>query len=403
VNLSFPASLSLAAYAFYLATQAHALEIRGAATAWPPRLVDFPGAPIHDQIPRTNPDFSPPAAMFLGIGWPAHPTEWTRQMALISPVHFVYATHYPLGPAWRIAFLGTDGKQHATGIQSQVPIINKEGRTTDLLLCTLTAALPAESGVRPFPVLGLADEAACRGREMLVCGTLANAGKTRIDGFTTLTNDPGFDTTRFAYFDFHKASGKAGDCNYQGGDSGSPAFIMVGGRPVLIGTASGQDPMPRGVSRNYINFLPAYLTELDTLMEKQGYHVRRHDPAAATIDLTVSATGQLQPRRPGRVSFDTRNTSKEAAHNLALKLTFSTAPSVVAGSGWICEAASPLVWNCRRGGLASGTHASVTATWRTLADSQSLRISSVTCHDGGAPAALDTSLSLSRESTVPSP
>lgn len=93
-------------------------------------------------------------------------------MALISPVHFVYATHYPLGPDWRIAFVGSDGKQHATGIQSQAPIINKQGRTTNLLLCTLTAALPAESCVNPFPVFGLSDEAACRGKEMLVCGTL---------------------------------------------------------------------------------------------------------------------------------------------------------------------------------------------------------------------------------------
>lgn len=110
--------------------------------------------------------------------------------------------------------------------------------------------------------------------------------------------------------------------------------------------------MPRGVSRNYINFLPAYLTELDTLMEKQGYHVSRHNPAAATVDLTASANGTLHPKRPGNITLETRNTGKEPAHNLALKLTFSTAPSIVEGSGWICEAVSPLVWNCRRGGLA---------------------------------------------------
>jgi hypothetical protein len=375
------------------------LEIHGAGAAHPPRLVDFPGAPIHDQIPRINPDFSPPAALFLGIGWPAHPTDWTRQMALISPVHFVGATHYPLGSDWRIAFLCADGKQHSAGIQSQVPIINKQGQATDLMLCTLTAALPPESGVRPFSVFGLSDEAACRGEEILVCGTLVKTGKMKIGGFTTLTNDPGFDTTRFAYFDYHRGTAKAGDCNYQGGDSGSPAFIMVAGSPVLIGTASGQDPLPDGVSRNYINFLPAYLSELDLLMEKQGYHVRRHDPVAANIDLTVSATGPLQPMRAGNISFDIRNTSKEAAHNLALKLTFSTAPSIVEGSGWICEAASPLVWNCRRGGLSGGAQASVTATWKILPDSQSLEISSIKHHDGGAPAAIDTRLSLSRENT----
>lgn len=102
--------LSVAALALCLSTPADALEIRDASRDPAPRLVDFPGAPVYDQTPRTNPAFSPPADLFLGIGWPAHPTDWTRQMALISPVHFVYATHYRLGSDWRIAFLGKDGK-----------------------------------------------------------------------------------------------------------------------------------------------------------------------------------------------------------------------------------------------------------------------------------------------------
>lgn len=402
MSIFHPDSLSVAALALCLSSPAGALEIRDASRAPTPRLVDFPGAPIHEQTPRPNPDFSPPADLFLGIGWPAHPTDWTRQMALISPLHFVYATHYRLGPDWRIAFLGKDGRQHVRHIQSQVPIINKQGQTTDLLLCTLTAALPAESGVHPFSVLGLADEAACRGKEMLVCGTLVSAGKMKIDGFTTLTNDPGFDTTRFAYFDYHKASGKPGDCNYQGGDSGSPAFIMVGGRPVLVGTASGQDPLPRGISRNYINFIPAYLSELDLLMEKQGYHVIRHDPPATTIALTATHADPLHPKGPGTIRLETRNTGKEDAHNLALTLTFPVAPGTVTGNGWICEAMSPLVWNCRRGGLAGGALAAVTATWKTLPDSQVMKISSIKSHDGGGSARIETSLPLSRESTAPS-
>lgn len=397
MNLLFPGCLCIAAFACGYPAQALALEIRGAPAAKQPRLVDFPGAPVHHQTPRNNPDFSPPAALFAGIGWPAHPTNWTRQMALVSPIHFVCATHYPLGPDWRIAFLGTDGKQHSSGIQSQTPVVNRQGKTTDLLLCTLTAALPAESGILPFPVLGAGDETACRGREMLVCGTLVNAGKMKIDGFTTLTNDPGFDTTRFAYFDYHKTSGTPGDCNYQPGDSGSPAFIMINGRPVLIGTASGQDPLPGGISRNYINFIPAYLSELDALMEKQGYHVRRHEPPAATLALTAPPAGPLHPKSPGSIRFETRNTGKEDTHNLALTLTFPVAPSTVAGSGWICEARSPLVWNCRRGGLAGGARAEVTATWMPLPDTEVLNVSAITSCDGGGSARIGTSLPLSHE------
>ena len=160
---------------------------------------------------------------------------------------------------------------------------------------------------------------------MLVCGTLVNAGRMKIDGFTTLTNDPGFDTTRFAYFDYHRTSGTPRDCNYQSGDSGSPAFIMIDGRPVLVGTASGQDPLPRGISRNYINYIPASLSELDSRMEKRGYHVRRHEPPAATIALTATPAGPLHPKSPGSIRLETRNTGKEDAHNLALTLTFPAA------------------------------------------------------------------------------
>ncbi len=393
VNLLPPGTFRLLPLALFFATPLMALQIRNYSAAVNDRLIHFPGAPIYNfQTPAINPTFSPSAALFLGIGWPAHLTDWTRQMALVSPQHFVYAAHYPLGNGWQIAFLGPDGNQHAYGIKSQVAIINSSGQTTDLLLCTLTSAIPSALGITPFPVLNLASEADYTGKTMVVCGSFVRAGKMQLAGFTQLTNDPGFDTTRFAYFDYNPNTGASDNCNYQGGDSGAPSFIMVNGQPAIIGTASGQDPLPNNISRNYLNFIPHYLTELDTLMEAQGYHMKRFYPVSTTLVSQISSSSSLRQMMPGGIALSTQNTGAVMAHNVSVQLTFSSAPNTVSGSGWICEAASPLVWNCRRGGLANAALSTLTANWNSLPNSAYLQFSAIISQDGGTPATVNATL-----------
>lgn len=380
--------------AIIFAVPAMALEVRSYSAALNDRLIHFPGAPVYQQTPAVNPTFSPSAALFLGVGWPAHPTDWTRQMALVSPCHFVYATHYPLGSAWKIAFLGTDGKQHTYTIKKQVPIINSLGQYTDLMLCTLKSEIPSSLGIQPFPVLNLPNEADYAGRTMVVCGSFVRAGKMPLAGFTQLTNDPGFDTTRFAYFDYNTLTGASDNCNYQGGDSGSPSFIMVDGKPAIIGTASGQDQLPNNISRNYLNFLPHYLTELDTLMEPQGYHMKRYYPDATNLDMRIARSGPLLKIQPGAVTIKALNTGAAAAHNVALQITFSCAPDKLGGSGWICKAVSPLVWTCRRGGITNSGQASLTARWTALPTAGNIQITATYSMDGGTAKTLTSTLPL---------
>lgn len=366
-----------------ITASSHALEIRNYSAAKHNRLIHFPGKPVYAfQTPALNPSFSPSAELFLGIGWPTSLTDWTRQMALISPRHFVFATHYPLEANWRIAFLDANGKQHTYGIKRQDPILNPQGQNTDLMLCTLTDDIPDSTGITAFPVLEMARESDYVGKEMIVCGSFVRAGKMTINGFTTLVNDPGFDTTRFAYFDYHKSSGGKDDCNYQGGDSGAPSFIIIDGQATLIGTASGQDELPDGISRNYINFIPAYLTELDHLMENEGYHVKRFHPSATTVSCEIISGDPLRRMKPASLGIKYRNTGEPTAHNLTMTITFSAPPATVSGTGWICEATSPLVWKCRRGGLASSAESILTASWANLPDSKILHVSISKTHDG---------------------
>jgi hypothetical protein len=364
------------------------LQVRSFSPALHHRLVSFPGAPVYPQIPAPNPDFThAPAARFRGIGWPAHATDWTRQMALVSPRHFVYATHYPLGANWQIAFAGGDGRQHTYGITSQTPIINALGQTTDLMLCELSAEVDPSTGISPFPVLNLASESAYQNQEMIVFGSFVTAGRMPLAGFATLVNDPGFDTTRFAYFDYNHNGGGIHDCDYQGGDSGAPTFIMDGGNPALIGIASGRDPqgwggLPANISRNYIAFIPEYLTRVDALMEAKGFHLIRSRPAATGVALNVSGP-PLRRMMPGSVSFHLQNTGSAAAHNLVLSLGFPHAPATVQGSGTACDATAPGAWRCRRGGLLESATATVTANWNTIPDVAEIQVSAIRSYDGG--------------------
>ncbi|MEO5715625.1 MAG: hypothetical protein ABIT37_19255 [Luteolibacter sp.] len=384
---------------------AAALEIRGyndttyGNQKW---LLEIPGKQIYGHPPFINPNFTTfDATKLRAIGWPEHPTDWTRQIALVSPRHAVYATHYTLGAGWQINFLGSDGLQHLVGIESQVPVINNEGQATDLMIVTLSAPVTA-AGITPFKVLNLADENAYIHKPLLVCGSFVLASTTEIQGFTTLSNDPGFDTTRFLYFDYNRNanSDTLHRCNVRPGDSGGPVFVMENGEPAIVGTISGYDDLTPADNvdgptfRSYMASLPSYLPQLDALMDGQGYHIKRFYPAATTLGTNVTAGAPLRQMKPGSISITTANTGAAAAHNVSLSLTFQTAPVGVSGAGWICEAATPLVWKCRRGGITNGASNPLTATWSSLPATDNLQLTAVQSYDGGSAVTTNPSLAI---------
>lgn len=383
------------------------LEIRGydsndinGAQKW---LLHIPGQWLWGSPPYINPDFPTfDATKLRAIGWPEDHNDWTRQLALISPRHIIYATHYTLNPSWLINFLGSDGQQHTAGIESQVPIVNSLGQNTDLMLVTLSSPVNV-AGVSPFKVLNLANEAAYIHRPLLVCGSFVLASTTELEGFTTLTGDPGFDTTRFLYFDYDRnaTSDTLHRCNVRPGDSGGPVFVMENGEPAIVGTISGYDDLTPGDGdengpkfRNYIASIPSYMPQVDALMEAKGYHLKRFYPEATSVATVIAANGPLRQLKAGSIAITTANTGAAAAHNVSLTLTFPTAPTTVSGSGWTCEAATPLVWNCRRGGISPTGNATLTASWTSLPNTQSLQISAIKSYDGGTPETINTTLPL---------
>jgi len=366
-------------------------------------LLHIPGQWLWGHPPYVNPAFtlcSP--AKLLGIGWPETNQEWTRQIALISPRHAVYATHYLLDPGWQINYLGSDGQQHALTIESQTPVINSQGQQTDLMLVTFTTPMTA-AGVKPFKVLNLANETDYQNKPLLVCGSFVTAATTKLDGFTTLSNDPGFDTTRFIYFNYKNNGTTTSDpvhtCKITPGDSGGPVMVMENGEPLIVGVISSYDELAHFVTRSYACSLPSYLPELDTLMEAKGYHITRSQPASTAVSVQAAASAVLKPAQSGSITFTTANTGSAAAHNIALQLTFSSAPTGVSGTGWICEAVSSTVWNCHRGGLATGANASLTANWNILPNAPHLKITTEKSYDGATSSTQEAILPIQQNYT----
>ncbi|MEO8614594.1 MAG: hypothetical protein ABI600_05585 [Luteolibacter sp.] len=388
---------------------ASALEIRGYNSddingnqKW---LLHIPGQWLWGSPPYVNPAFTTfDATKLRAIGWPEHPTDWTRQIALVSPRHAVYATHYTLGADWQINFLGSDGLQHAVGIESQVPIVNSQNQPTDLMLVTLSAPVTA-TGITPFKVLNLANEAAYLHKPLLVCGSFVLASTSEIQGFTTLSNDPGFDTTRFIYFDYDRnaTTDVLHRCNIRPGDSGGPVFVMENGEPAIVGTISSYDDLSPAnglengpVFRNYVSSIPSYLPQLDASMDAQGYHMKRFYPAVTTLGTNVTAGAPLRQMKPGSISITTANSGAATAHNVVLSLTFPTVPTSVSGAGWICESSTPLVWTCRRGGIANAAGSSLTVSWNSLPVVGNLQLTAVQSYDGGGVITTNPSLPITQ-------
>jgi hypothetical protein len=371
-----------------LTPRAHAIVLRTPDFASQVRLAWMPD--LHEE----NTAFPIPIERLRGIAWPDPSTsiEWTRQMTLISPIHFVFATHYPIDPSWLLSFQLADGTLAKRGIASLVPLKNANGENTDILIGTLqTPVTFEETGIRPFPVANLANDAAYLGQRVWTFGKVATAGRGTEAGFSTLT-DPGFNTTRFIYFDY-LPDGSPGtqddDGHFEGGDSGSPTFIVENGQPELLGTHSYIYNDGSGGVRSYDSFIPGYLPEMDAAMEAQGYHMIRSHPVATTVSISTAPAATFVPGQAGSVTFTPSNTGDAEADNLTLTVRFSRPPAALTGTGWFCEETAPGTWACHKAGLLHGTAAPLTASWTNIGDDGTMKISGSFLWDGGTAEPVD--------------
>ncbi len=386
-RLNHPLSL---AWLPALTLSAAALEIRSYDPAVHNRFTGFPGAPV------MNPTFLHDAARFTGTGWFASGAH--KQCTLVSPRHFVWATHHiPLNGEF-VRFLDSGG----TVVQRQVnavAVISKglDG-DSDLTLATLSAAVPAT--VKPHRYLNLEEESDYLLTPVMVFGFVASpvvqprAGRGTIAGFDDA--DINGNITRVCRFDYSTLAGQPDDAHLIPGDSGSASFADAGGEAALVGVHAFYLPESSPI-QNFDTFIPHYIAELDAQMAPLGYRMRPANYTPTTLSFTTAtAPVSLRQAHPGSVTFTFANSGAQLTGNAELTLAFTAGqePSSISAPGWVVESTGASSWSIRKATMAAAEDIAVVASWTSLPAAPALAVNATIQSDTATGAAHAPSFTL---------
>jgi hypothetical protein len=179
----------------------------------------FPDKPVPNEVFF----LAPLEDQLRGVGWQtSHPV---KKVALITPQHFLTATHYKATGS--ITFLD------AAGDLRTFRVVKVDRISLDISIGTLEVPIPKHLGIHPFPVASVSGDGP-KGRELFYVGnppkgpsTIAVGRtafyKTRNGSMAELQNEG----VSVRYL-FDRVRGVTGD-------SGSPTFFLSDGELILLG------------------------------------------------------------------------------------------------------------------------------------------------------------------------
>jgi hypothetical protein len=179
----------------------------------------FPDAPVPNEVFF----LAPLEDQLRGVGWQtSHPV---KKVALITPQHFLTATHYKATGS--ITFLDAEGNLQTFSV------VKIDRISLDISIGTLELPIPEHLGIHPFPVAVVKGDGP-EGRELFYVGnppkgppTMAVGRtafyKTRNESMAELQNEG----VSVRYL-FDRVRGVTGD-------SGSPSFFLSDGELILLG------------------------------------------------------------------------------------------------------------------------------------------------------------------------
>lgn len=372
----------LAALAVFVPGWSQALEIRSYSASRYDRFTGYPSAPEFNDTAWYG------SRNYSGVGW--IPGEGnSRQFALVSPQHVVFASHYYPGNGTTIRFLNTDGvtvDRTVVGVQF---VLNENSQATDLCLLELSSPITAAEKVPHFPFLNLASESAYTGIMLTIFGWEMKAGRGSIRAIED-SDGTEINTTRLMEFRYRRQTGNQDDAYVVVGDSGSPTFATVGGNPALVGThtAAGQSTT---YYYGYDSFIPHYAGKLDELMADDGYRMTPAYPPSVALAAAVVEDSPLNQAYPGVCYLDLSNEGENDAGNTRLTLHFpeGAVPTSVTAPGWIQESSGPQDWIFRRANLAAESGARVTISWDAVPALDSILVE-ISRQADGLPLAVQT-------------
>lgn len=217
---------------------------------------------------KENPHFLLAGHDLSGLGW----QQYGLGITLISPQHFLTASHVAPMDGSTVSFLNRDGVMKHYVVESVYYVEHSPGVRTDMALGRLVAPIPPEDHVGYFPTLRLPNDTGYTGIKVFsfglyqACGhaTIARWGNYDLLPFNV--HDHVADDFMFI-MEWHRVFGEA---QAQGSDSGSPTFVLYQGKLALIGIHSAID-----VSHEpYVTadvLVPAYFTQINARLALDGF------------------------------------------------------------------------------------------------------------------------------------
>lgn len=225
---------------------------------------------------------------FSGVGWQTAASAFS--VTMITAQNFVAARHAAPAPGSTVTFFNQDGllKTYTVGTVSSITYNEASADASDLVVGTLTAAIPTADHVASYPILfngttpsGI-NLAGYGAPTMLVYGQGGRIGSNTIDGFVNgdlypLGTPNGVTDSLYFHMDFDPVTGQA---QGQGGDSGSPTFATIGGSLSIVGVHSAIGTLGSNAA-TFDNFLawPTILAQINDVAAASGQ----------TVSLTVTA------------------------------------------------------------------------------------------------------------------
>lgn len=234
----------------------------------------YPGTPV----PNTSPNFVAAGYDLSGVGWG---TNSFQSFTMISDQYFVFATHHPPPNSSIFFYSPADNAVVSYTIDTTFSLaleypLQAPGNhlKSDLSIGRLTTTIDPADDIAFYPILDLPTSGDYLGQDLLVYGWSAAVGTGVIEGLggvnlywdattpgiasddvlNTVTN---FDALNDTFVMSYTQGAGAGEALLQGGDSGSPSFVVWNGSLALVGVHSAVSG-----STNYDVFIPAYLTQL---------------------------------------------------------------------------------------------------------------------------------------------
>ncbi len=197
----------------------------------------YPSAPV------ANGSWMHAAYDFSGVGWLS---GGQFGLTMVSAKHFLAANHArPLGT---VTFFGGDGSLHNYTVADTVQVPG-----TDLCLGRLTATLTGGHLIKQYKVPTFAAISDLTARVVIPYGWNARAGLNTVNSSSGST----FQTLYNAETD---------DCQVEGGDSGSPSFIVSAADIHIVGIHSNTTSYVSGLTGSEDSTPSPYVAAINALM-----------------------------------------------------------------------------------------------------------------------------------------